>query len=147
MSQAALKLQAFPLLEDVIVVANAAMRARDPRRIVPRLVEGLKGALATAGALPPELLQGDPDALVRRAESLQLTADARAPLASLPSALWAELGLKQGDPVRIAQGEHGLLITAVEAPSLASGAVRVSAGHADTALLGAMFGPVTVTRV
>ena len=87
------------------------------------------------------------DALVRRAESLQLTADARAPLASVPSALWAELGLKQGDPVRIAQGEHGLLITAVEAPSLASGAVRVSAGHADTALLGAMFGPVTVTRV
>lgn len=66
MSQAALKLQAFPLLEDVIVVADAAMRARDPRRIVPRLVEGLKGALATAGALPPELLQGDPDALVRR---------------------------------------------------------------------------------
>ncbi len=36
------------------------------------------------------------DALVRRAESLQLTADARAPKASLPSRLWAELGLNPG---------------------------------------------------
>jgi len=87
------------------------------------------------------------DALVRRAESLQLTADARAPVASLPSALWAELGLKAGDAVRIALGEHVLLIAVVEDPGLAIGVVRVSAGHADTAVLGAMFGPVNVTRV
>ncbi len=86
------------------------------------------------------------DALVRRAESLQLTADARAPLASLPSALWAELGLKSGDAVRIAQGEHVLIIAAVEDPRLASGVVRVPAGHADTAALGAMFGTLVVTR-
>ena len=86
------------------------------------------------------------DALVRRAESLQLSADARAPVASLPSALWAELGLKAGDPVRITQGEHVLLIAAVEDPSLAPGVVRVPAGHADTAVLGAMFGAVNVTR-
>ena len=86
------------------------------------------------------------DALVRRAESLQLTADARAPVASLPSALWAELGLKAGEVVRVAQGGHALLIAAIEDPSLAAGVVRVSAGHADTAGLGAMFGAVNVTR-
>jgi len=56
----------FPLLEDVIVVANAAMRARDPRKIVPTLVEGLRGALAVAGALPAELLRVDPAGHVRR---------------------------------------------------------------------------------
>lgn len=58
--------EAFPLLEDVIVVADAAMRAREPRRIVPALVEGLRGALSMAGALPAELLRTDPDGYVRR---------------------------------------------------------------------------------
>ena len=87
------------------------------------------------------------DALVRRAESLQRTADARAPRASLPSGLWAQLGLKAGEPVRITQGEHMLIIAADEDPSLAPAAVRVPAGHADTAALGAMFGQVNVSRV
>jgi len=86
------------------------------------------------------------DVLVRRAESLQLTADARAPVASLPSALFAELGLKPGDPVRVSQGEQVLIIAAVEDPSLARGTVRIPAGHADTATLGAMFGALGVSR-
>jgi NADH-quinone oxidoreductase subunit G len=86
------------------------------------------------------------DALVRRAESLQLTADARAPVAGLPSSLWAALGLQDGTPVRITQGGQALIIAAAEDPSLAPGAVRVSAGHPDTATLGAMFGPLSVTR-
>jgi NADH-quinone oxidoreductase subunit G len=107
---------------------------------------------STASAEPPALerIADVPiyaaDALVRRAESLQLTADARAPVASLPSALFAELGLKAGDPVRVSQGEHVLIIAAVEDASLASGVVRVPAGHADTATLGAMFGAVGVAR-
>ena len=87
------------------------------------------------------------DALVRRAESLQLTADARAPVASLPSALFAELGLQPGQPVRLQQGEQVLILAAVEDPGLAPGVVRVPAGHADTAALGPMFGPIQVMRV
>ena len=87
------------------------------------------------------------DALVRRAESLQRTADARAPRAGLPSGLWAELGLKAGEAVRIVRGEQTLIIAAEEDPSLAPTAVRVPAGHADTAALGAMFGQVNVSRV
>ncbi len=39
------------------------------------------------------------DMLVRRAASLQLTADARAPVASLPSTLWRQLGLAPGAKV------------------------------------------------
>jgi len=87
------------------------------------------------------------DALVRRAESLQRTADARAPRAGLPSGLWAQLGAKPGDAVRITQGERVLILAAEEDAGLAAGAVRVPAGHADTAALGAMFGPLQVTRV
>jgi len=86
------------------------------------------------------------DALVRRADSLQRTADAGAPAASLPSALFAELGLKAGDPVRVSQGEQVLIIAVVEDASLAPGVVRIPAGHADTATLGAMFGAIGVTR-
>lgn len=62
----ALRAAPFPLLEDVIVLADAAMRAREPRRIVAALVSGLRGLLGTAGALPPELLRPDPAGYARR---------------------------------------------------------------------------------
>lgn len=61
-----LRFAAFPLLEDVIVLADSAVRLREPRRIVPALVDGLRGLLAGAGALPRELLQTDPAGYVRR---------------------------------------------------------------------------------
>jgi predicted metal-dependent enzyme (double-stranded beta helix superfamily) len=66
LNQPATDAAGFPLLEDVIVLIDAAMRAREPRRIVDRLVDGLRGVLAVAGALPPELLRGDPSGIVRR---------------------------------------------------------------------------------
>ena len=86
------------------------------------------------------------DMLVRRAESLQATADARAPRAALPGALWQQLGLKPGDAVRVTQGGVSVVLPAVQDASLAANAVRVSAGHADTAALGAMFGTLNVER-
>ena len=86
------------------------------------------------------------DALVRRAASLQLTADARAPVASLPSALWQALGLQAGDSVRVAQGTAQAVLPARHDASLAPNVVRVPAGHADTAMLGAMFGGLTVDK-
>jgi NADH-quinone oxidoreductase subunit G len=86
------------------------------------------------------------DSLVRRAGSLQLTADARAPFASLPPALWAQLGLADGAKVRVTQGAaHAVLPARLDA-TLAATAVRVPAGHADTAALGAMFGAISVER-
>jgi NADH-quinone oxidoreductase subunit G len=86
------------------------------------------------------------DALVRRAPALQRTADARAPKAGLPSALWAELGLHDGDAVKITQGDASLVIAAREDPSLAADAVHISAGHAATSALGAMFGALNVAK-
>ena len=86
------------------------------------------------------------DALVRRAPSLQLTADARPPVAGLPSALWRELGLQAGDKVRVRQGSAQAVLPAREDATLADRAVRIPAGHADVATLGAMFGAVTVDK-
>ena len=86
------------------------------------------------------------DALVRRAAALQMTADARAPVASLPAGLWQQLGLVAGDKVRVTQGGASAVLPAREDTALAGDAVRIPAGHADTAMLGAMFGAVAVER-
>jgi len=86
------------------------------------------------------------DALVRRAPSLQRTADARRPVVGLPTALWQQLRLKAGDRVYVSQGAAGAVLPAEEEPGLAPDAVRVPAGHPDTAALGAMFGPLTVEK-
>ncbi len=86
------------------------------------------------------------DALVRRASALQRTADAKAPWASLPSALWRDLGLQAGDRVRVSQGKAQAVLPAREDASLAAQVLRVPAGHADTATLGPMFGAVSVEK-
>ncbi|MFZ4650450.1 MAG: NADH-quinone oxidoreductase subunit NuoG, partial [Rubrivivax sp.] len=87
------------------------------------------------------------DALVRRAESLQRTADARAPRASLPPGLWQQLGLQAGDKVRVTQGAGSVVLPAVLDRNQAEGTVRVPAGHRDTAALGAMTGSLALERV
>jgi NADH-quinone oxidoreductase subunit G len=86
------------------------------------------------------------DSLVRRAGSLQLTADACAPVASLPQAVWSQLGLVAGDKVRVSQGAAVAVLTARLDATLAASTVRVPAGHPDTATLGAMFGAITVEK-
>ena len=86
------------------------------------------------------------DMLVRRAASLQLTADARWPEAGLPTALWRSLGLQAGAKVLLTQGTQVLMLPAHEDASLAETAVRVSAGHPATMALGPMFGPITVEK-
>ncbi len=84
------------------------------------------------------------DALVRRAEALQATADARAPMASLPAGLWAQLGLAADAKVRISQGAASAVLPARLDASLAANTVRVPSGHVDTSTLGAAFGPLQV---
>jgi NADH-quinone oxidoreductase subunit G len=87
------------------------------------------------------------DALVRRAPALQATADAKlAAQASLPTALWQQLGLAPGDRVRVSQGGATAELPARLDASLAAEVVRVPAGLAETATLGAMFGAITVEK-
>ncbi|MFO1273852.1 MAG: molybdopterin-dependent oxidoreductase, partial [Rubrivivax sp.] len=86
------------------------------------------------------------DPLVRRAASLQLTTDARPPVASLPSSLWRQLRLTADDKVLVSQGDALVVMPAREDATLADNAVRVPAGHPAVATLGAMFGTLTVER-
>jgi len=84
------------------------------------------------------------DPIVRRAPALQLTADARQPVAGIPSELAAERGIVDGAVVRITQGERSMVLSARIDASLASNAVRISAAHPLTAALGPMFGRIDV---
>ncbi|RTL25350.1 MAG: NADH-quinone oxidoreductase subunit G [Burkholderiales bacterium] len=90
------------------------------------------------------------DALVRRSPSLQATFDAKAPVASLPQALWAELGLADGAHVKVLQdganGAVSAVLPAVLDASLPANVVRVPAGTAATATLGASFGTLRVEK-
>ena len=89
----------------------------------------------------------DADPLVRRATSLQLTVDARAPSAGIPAALWAQLGLREGDVVRVSQGLATADLPARLNATLAANTVRVPSGTAQTRTLGAMFGAISITPV
>ncbi|MEO8080711.1 MAG: NADH-quinone oxidoreductase subunit NuoG [Caldimonas sp.] len=84
------------------------------------------------------------DLIVRRAPSLQLTADARPPVVGVPSELAAERGIVEGMLVRVSAADASVVLTAHIDPSLASGVLRVPAAHPLTAALGPMFGRLDV---
>ena len=84
---------------------------------------------------------------MRRAPSLQATADAAAPVVGVPSLLWRQLGLATGAKVVVRQGAAAsATLPAREDASLAPNVLRIAAGHRSTATLGPMFGTVTVER-
>jgi NADH-quinone oxidoreductase subunit G len=88
---------------------------------------------------------GDP--IVRRSSALQLTRDAkRGNQAGLNPILFAQLGLKEGEAVRVSQDGQSIDIPAVLEVNLAPGAVRISAGTMASAKLGSMNGPITVSK-
>ena len=86
------------------------------------------------------------DAIVRRAPSLQATADARPPRARMNAATAAKLGLADGSKVRLRQGEGVALLDLQIDEGVADGTVRVAAAHVSTAGLGSMFGTISVER-
>ena len=87
------------------------------------------------------------DALVRRADALQHTADASAPAVGVSTSTAAQMGLIDGALVRVSQGALVAELPVRIDPTLAARAVRVSAGTASARTLGAMFGPVTLDKV
>ena len=87
------------------------------------------------------------DQIVRRSSALQLTRDAkRGNQVGLNKNTFDELGLKEGDAVRVTQGAQSVDMPATLEVNLAPGAIRVSAGTMASAKLGSMFGPVTVSK-
>ncbi|KVH46534.1 NADH-quinone oxidoreductase subunit NuoG [Burkholderia diffusa] len=87
------------------------------------------------------------DALVRRAGALHLTAAAKAAnAAALPAGLFDKLGLKEGDAVRVRQGERAVQLPAVRDANLAETVVRVSAATPAGAALGSLSGELVVEK-
>ena len=84
------------------------------------------------------------DAIVRRAGSLQQTRDAAAPRAWMNAALLAKLGLKDGQAVKVRQGEGEAVVNAACDDRLPSDCVRLAAAHAATRDLGPMSGELSV---
>jgi NADH-quinone oxidoreductase subunit G len=88
------------------------------------------------------------DALVRRAASLQKSADAKnAKIAFLASDVFTNLGLSDGADVRIVQGTGAAILKAKIDATLPAGCVRVAAAISETSALDSMFGAVTVEKI
>ncbi|MGH8807648.1 MAG: molybdopterin-dependent oxidoreductase, partial [Noviherbaspirillum sp.] len=86
------------------------------------------------------------DAIVRRAESLQLTSDAQAPKAWLSASAAEKLGVSDGMPVKVTQGQGAAVLAAAIDVKLPANVIRVAAGHPSTTGLGGMFGAVSVEK-
>jgi len=69
-------------------------------------------------------------------------------VASLPTALWEQLGLAEGAQIRVTQAGAGAaqLLAKLDA-KLPAHVVRVPMGLPETAALGAAFGSVNVSKV
>src|SRR6185503_17415610 len=106
-------------------------------------------AASAAASMPMEAIvetgiySGDP--VVRRAASLQKTADARAcTTARFHPATLAALGASAGERVRVRQGGGETSLVAAVDAGLPEGCVRLARGLRETAALG--DGPVAVEK-
>ncbi len=88
------------------------------------------------------------DALVRRAPSLQKSADAKnAKSAFLASDVFTSLGLVDGADVRFTQGAGAAILKAKCDTTLPSGCVRVALAIAETSALDAASGAVMIEKI
>jgi NADH-quinone oxidoreductase subunit G len=86
------------------------------------------------------------DPLVRRAASLQETADARPPKARVSRTLLDALGIAEGAQIKIGQGAGEAVLATQVDPAVPPGVVRIAAAHPSTCGLEGLSGPVTVER-
>ncbi len=86
------------------------------------------------------------DPIVRRAESLQQTKDARKPRAHVNPLTAKELGLSAGESVRVRQNGGEATVALVLDEKLPQKCVRLATAHPACAALGPMFGEIAVER-
>jgi NADH-quinone oxidoreductase subunit G len=121
---------------------SISSRLSNATGVTPSVPATVAGGLERVADVP--IYAGD--ALVRRAPSLQRTADAKPPVASVPTTVWQQLGLQPDDRIRLTLGGRSVVLPARHDPTLAPTTLRVPAGHADTTALGAMFGNLTAEK-
>jgi len=87
------------------------------------------------------------DAIVRRAEALQRAPANRAPTARLHPATLAELGLTDGDAVRVSSAHGTIELAAQSDASVPLRGLAIASAWPQTAALGSAFGTLTVERL
>jgi len=87
------------------------------------------------------------DAIVRRAESLQKTTDAKLPKASISPVLAQKIGITNGLQIKVKQGQGVATLSVAIDAKLPDNVVRIPAAHSSTIALGGMFGPITLEKV
>ncbi|MDD2929600.1 MAG: NADH-quinone oxidoreductase subunit NuoG [Sideroxydans sp.] len=129
-------------------VRDEAMQGVDVAVRLSNAVSGIESKTAAVNGLQrvADVPIYATDAIVRRAVSLQATTDAAQPKAWLRSSELSKLGVTAGAQVKVAQGQGSALLEVAVDDGLPEGVVRVAAGHPMTAMLGAMFGTITVER-
>ncbi len=131
-------------------VRDEALAHVDVPARLDNTLQGIELHVGSAGAGGLQRVADVPiyyaDAVVRRAVSLQHTRDAATPIVLMHGAELTRLGVATGEQVKVSQGAGSVNLMAAADDSLPMGAVRIAAGHAATAALGAMFGTVTVER-
>jgi len=136
----------FDSIEDVRASLPSATE------IPAKLANGTTVALATPASAPAgtERVADVPihfaDPLVRRAPSLQQTADAKPPRARMNALMLAQLGVAEGAQVKVRQGRGEAVLTAVADSGVPAGVVRIAAAHPSTCGLEGLSGPITVER-
>ena len=86
------------------------------------------------------------DPMARRAPVLKQTADSTSPTARLNEQTLIQLDLVCGSQVKVKQGHGEAVLFAKADNNVPPGCVRVSAAHTSTAMLGDMFGLISVER-
>jgi NADH-quinone oxidoreductase subunit G len=133
-------------------VRQEALGGRDAGALLDnRLLDARVDAIAAPRASGIQRIGEVPihatDAIVRRSRSLQQTRDAASPVAWMNRALFEQLGLRDGDALRVRQGRGEALVPAAIDDRLPAGCLRLAAARPETAALGAMYGTVTAERV
>lgn len=87
------------------------------------------------------------DAIVRRAPALQKTRDAAPPVATMNRALADKMGLREGDQLRLQQGEGVAVVPYAVDDRLPADCIRLAAARPETAALGAATAGIRAERV
>jgi NADH-quinone oxidoreductase subunit G len=139
-------------LDTIDEVRRACLAGKELRTLLSSQIGGSTGA--TSGRAAPrggiERIADVPmyfaDPLARRSPPLQRTKEAQPPRAWMNSRMLARLGVAAGQPVSVKQGSGEARLMAALDDKLPEECVRVSAAHPTTAMLGPMFGTLTVEK-
>jgi len=121
---------------------DVAARLGNTSRIEIAPLGRVNGAIERVADVP--IYFADP--LVRRAEPLQQTADAKPPRARVSRTLLDSLGIDEGAQIKIRQGRGEAVLATQVDPGVPPGVVRIAAAHPSTCGLDGLSGPIEVER-